>query len=142
VCAHFIQLLLRNVWGRGIIYFIAGAMQIYIRSLLDLVVGLYVCFVGIMYVLVGCRTAQKVTEARKSACTPEQLQEKFAMADVDGKGALTMDQFRRLTSSLGLDLNKRETEAAFIQIDYNHAGRLTYEAVQTWWSQGAAESVG
>lgn len=130
---------LSYIWGRGMIYFVAGTIQIALRDILDIAIGLFVCFVGITYILVGRRTAKKLAEARRSTCTPEKLQEFFAVADVDGKGSLTLDQFRQLISSLGLDLNRRETEAAFMQIDYSHTGRLTYESVQMWWMQDATE---
>ena len=132
-------LFLKYVWGRGVVYFIAGTIQISLRNAVEVIVGAFVCFVGVTYIVVGRRTARKLGEIRRGACSPEDLQEKFAQADLDGKGALTLDQFRQLTKSLGLDLNRRETEAAFMQIDYSHTGRLSYESVHTWWTQEATE---
>ena len=119
----------------------AGSLQVSQRELLDLIVGGYVCFVGVLYVFVGRRAAKKLAAARRTACTAEQLQETFAKADLDGKGALTVHQFGEMTKLLGLDLNKREVEAAFIQLDYSQTGRLTYESIQMWWSEGADDEV-
>lgn len=132
-------LFLKYVWGRGIIYFVAGSLQLSKRSLVDFVVGAFVCFVGIMYIVVGRQAAKKLANACRSSIKPEQLQMAFAEADKDGTGSLTMDQFQQLTTSLGLDLNKKEVEAAFLQIDYSLTGRLTYESVQMWWNEGATE---
>jgi len=132
-------LFLKYLWGRGLVYFVAGTIQISLRNAVEVIVGAFVCFVGLTYIVVGRATARKLAETRRSTCTPEQLQEMFAQSDLDGKGSLTLDQFRRLTTSLGLDLNRRETEAAFMQIDHSHTGRLTYESVQMWWTEDATE---
>mmetsp|Transcript_19525 Transcript_19525/g.35436 ORF Transcript_19525/g.35436 Transcript_19525/m.35436 type:complete len:105 (+) Transcript_19525:822-1136(+) len=92
-----------------------------------------------MYIAIGCRAVRKLGALRRSTCTPEQLQENFARADLDGEGSLTLNQFRVLTSSSGLDLNRRESEAAFMQIDRSQTGRLTYESIQMWWTMDASE---
>mmetsp|Transcript_9908 Transcript_9908/g.14015 ORF Transcript_9908/g.14015 Transcript_9908/m.14015 type:complete len:90 (+) Transcript_9908:107-376(+) len=81
-----------------------------------------------------------MAEARRSTVTSEQMQEKFAIADVDGKGALTNDQFASLTKQLGLDLTRRETESAFIQLDCDRSGRVSYETVMYWWNNEASET--
>jgi hypothetical protein len=131
-------LFLKYVWGRGIVYFVAGTLQVSKRSLVDFAIGAYVCFVGIMYILVGRQAANKLANVCRSSIKPEQLQIAFAEADKDGQGSLTLDQFNELTISLDLDLSKREVEAAFLQINYSHTGRLTYESFQMWWNEGAA----
>jgi len=131
---------LRQVWGRGFLYVIAGTILISLKNIVDLVLGAIVCFVGVMYIWIGRRTSQKLAATRQTAITSEQLQEKFAMADVDGKGSLTLVQFRQLTASLGLELNKQESEVAFLQMDYSNEGRLTYESVHMWWTEGAPEA--
>jgi hypothetical protein len=115
-------LFLKYVWGRGIVYFVAGTLQVSKRSLVDFAIGAYVCFVGIMYILVGHQAANKLANVCRSSIKPEQLQIAFAEADKDGQGSLTLDQFNELTISLDLDLSKREVEAAFLQIDYSHTG--------------------
>ena len=106
------------------------------NTFVEILLGLGVCCVGILYIYVGRRTSQKLVETRGSNITNEQIQEQFAMADVDGVGKLTMPQFKQLTEGLGLNLNKRETEVAFLQIDSSRSGRLTYESVHSWWNQG------
>lgn len=47
---------------------------------------------------------------------------------------MNLEQFRRLTTYLGLDMTRRETEAAFSHI--NTTGeRLSYEDFYAWWNQ-------
>jgi len=132
---------LSYLWGRGIVYFVAGSLEVSQREFLDLIVGCYVCFVGVLYIFVGRRAAKKLAAARRTACTAEELQENFAKADLDGKGALTVHQFGEMTRNLGLDLNRREVEAAFLQLDHSRTGRLTYESIHMWWSKGADDEV-
>lgn len=127
-------LFLKYIWGRGIVYFIAGSIQISLRDLVDVVVGLCVCAVGIMYIFIGRRASKKLEALRKSGdCTPAQMQEQFAIADTDGQGSLTQAQFKVMSDCLGMGLNPRETEAAFLYLDRSHTGRLTYESIQMWW---------
>ena len=135
-------LFVKYVWGRGVLYFIAGTLTIALDHLVSLIVGTYVCLVGILFILVGRSTAKKLAtakkHARRSAVTPDQLQEKFAIADLDGKGALSKEQFGRLiTEDLGLDLTRREVESAFLQLDCESRGRVSYESVLKWWKDDA-----
>jgi len=132
---------LSYLWGRGIVYFVAGTLEVSQREFLDLIVGGYVCFVGILFIFVGRRASKKLASVRRTACTAEQLQENFAKSDIDGKGSLTVTQFGELTTALGLDLNRREVEAAFMELDHSNTGRLTYESIQMWWSEGADDEV-
>ena len=66
----------------------------------------------------------------------EILQEQFALADIDGRGQLTLNQFRMFSDTLGLGLSKRESEATFMKIDKDRSGRISFEEVQKWWAKG------
>eukprot|EP00978_Attheya_sp_CCMP212_P034909 scaffold149227_cov53-Attheya_sp.AAC.1 len=74
---------------------------------------------------------------RRSAITPHQLQERFAVCDVESKGSLSIEQFQTLTNDLGMELTRNEVETAFLQLDFESQGRLRYEAVQKWWDEEA-----
>ena len=132
---------LRSLSGRGFLFVGTGIIEIYQRGMFDILIGCFVVYVGLSYLWMGRRANQKLDTARKTAMSQsfglEQLQEQFAMADMDGKGALTLSQFRQLANNLGMGLNKQESEAAFLQIDKSHTnGRLSYESLQMWWTQG------
>jgi hypothetical protein len=128
---------LRYVWGRGLIYFIAGTLLISLGDLVDIIVGLYVSFVGLIFLLVGYSAEKKLSELRRTAVSTSDLQEKFALADADGKGALNLDQFKVLINSLGFDLTKREAESTFVQFGVD---RVTYEQLMQWWDNEAIAS--
>jgi len=133
-------LFVKYVWGRGMLYFVAGTLTIALGHLVAIIVGGYVCCVGLLFVIVGRSSARKLANAKRSSVTPEQLQEKFAIADVDGKGALSTEQFGKLiTEDLGLDMTRREMESAFLQLDCESRGRVSYESVLRWWNDAGAE---
>jgi len=133
-------LFLKYVWGRGIIYFFFGTIMISLRDWLDVVTGLYVCAVGVIFTLVGRSAAAKLSDARRKSVPVAALQEQFAIADVDGKGSLTVDQFRVLIENLGMDLTRREVESAFSQIDDGANNRVQYETFVRWWTNEATET--
>jgi Ca2+-binding EF-hand superfamily protein len=89
--------------------------------------------VGILYIYVGKRTANKLSDLRKSLISEEELRQKFQECDQDQSGTITKRQFKTLTDHMGLDLNRRELEAAWMFLDKEDVGEITYEEFQAWW---------
>jgi hypothetical protein len=102
---------------------------------LDFIVGVFMCFVGILYILVGRSTANKLANLKKSRFSESTLRAEFREADVDAKGTLTMAQFKALVFALGLDLNRREVEAAFLEVDSGSSGVITIDQFLVWWNE-------
>lgn len=132
-------LFLKFLWGRGSLYFIVGTLQLYHMDLWNLIAGGYMCALGVLMVFVGQRTAYKLKKIRKTLFSPEELQTKFAQSDLDGDGGLNVQQFRNLTMSLGLDMTRRETEAAFNYIKKTKTEKLSYEEFVAWWNNTEME---
>jgi len=84
--------------------------------------------------IVGRSTSKKLEALKKGKYSDSTLRAEFREADVDAKGALTMAQFKNLIHSLGLDLNRREVEAAFLQLDPDSNGLVTVDQFLAWWS--------
>lgn len=126
-------LFLNFVWGRGILFFVSGTLQLTQSGIPDLIVGGYMCLIGIVYIFVGIQTSKKLQTLRSQLFTPTQLRDKFNSADSDNTGTLTMGQFKVLTDNMGLDLNRRETEAVFMCMDKDNNDVLTFEEFQDWW---------
>lgn len=78
-------------------------------------------------------TASKLSDLRKSLLSEQELRRKFQDADVDQSGTITIGQFKNLTVNMGLDLNRREVEAAWMYLDKDDVGEITYEEFQSWW---------
>jgi uncharacterized membrane protein YuzA (DUF378 family) len=130
-------LFLKFLWGRGALYFVIGTIQLYQFDLLNLIAGGYMCVVGVVYILVGKRTAAKLRTLRKYMYSEQTMREQFNEADVERDG-LDVAQFRTLCFNLGLDLTQRECEAAFGRIkSKSNSQRLKYEDFQAWWNEAA-----
>jgi COPI associated protein len=129
-------LFLKYVWGRGILYLLAGSLHLITQgstSVMDYIVGAMVVLVGIVYIVVGRIAARKLKSLRNSLHSDAQLKNKFTHADTTKKG-LTLDQFKLLTDQLGLDVNHREAEIIFLHLDKSADGLLTYSEFQGWWT--------
>ena len=130
-------LFLKFLWGRGALYFVIGTIQLYQFGLLNVISGVYMCVVGVVFFLVGKRTAAKLRKLRQYMYTEQTMREQFREADVENDG-LDVGQFRTLCFNLGLDLTQRECEAAFGRIkSKSNSKRLKYEDFQAWWNEEA-----
>jgi Ca2+-binding EF-hand superfamily protein len=89
--------------------------------------------VGVVYIYVGWRTANKLSDLKKSLISEKELRSRFQECDLEQSGTITKGQFKNLTNHMGLDLNRRELEAAWMYLDKQDAGEITYEEFQTWW---------
>jgi hypothetical protein len=136
---HKYALFLKFLWGRGVLYFVVGTLQLYQIDLLNLISGGYMCFVGVLYILVGRRTANKLKTLKKYIYSEDTLRTKYQEANIEGDG-LNLSQFRGLCFNLGLDVTRRETEAAFDYISTKSNGdKLSYEDFQAWWNESDAD---
>ena len=127
-------LFLKFIWGRGVLYLITGNLQMAQGGILNLIVGLYVMFVGILYIFVGRSAAKKLSDMKHSIFSEAALQAKFKNADKDKSGAISMEEFHELVKGLDLDMTKREIEGIFFHLDTNDDGKLTYEEFSSWWN--------
>ncbi len=126
-------LILRYVWGRGALYFVAGTLQLSQMGLFDLIGGAFMTFVGVVYIFVG-RKAQSKLQALKNSAIPEAtLKARFQQATSSNTDKLDMTSFRTLALTLGLNLNRREVETAFLIIDKDDDGFIAYTEFETWW---------
>mmetsp|Transcript_52648 Transcript_52648/g.157715 ORF Transcript_52648/g.157715 Transcript_52648/m.157715 type:complete len:270 (-) Transcript_52648:260-1069(-) len=128
-------LFLDFVWGRGILYFVAGSLQFVQLTLLDAPVGLFTMFVGMSYYINGRNTSNKLSELRKSLFSVEELRRRFDEVDVTGKGEIDFAHFKVFVERLGLVLSQNELEAAFDNVDLDHGGTIEFEEFLLWWQQ-------
>lgn len=127
-------LFLKFIWGRGVLYLITGNLQLAQGSIFDLIVGLYVMFVGILYIFLGRSAAKKLSDMKHSIFSEASLKSKFKKADKDKSGFVTNEEFHQLIKGLDLDMTKREMEGIFFHLDSNEDGKLSYEEFAAWWN--------
>jgi Ca2+-binding EF-hand superfamily protein len=89
--------------------------------------------VGILYIIVGRASSKKLDNLKKSKISESSLKAEFRKASVQTKGALTMPEFKNLIRTLGLDLNRREAEAAYLQLDSRPDGVVGIDQFLAWW---------
>lgn len=129
---------LQGVYGRGLLYFVAGSLHLEQSSIIRSVIGGVVMLVGIAYIFLGYQASSKMKTKTVDA---EELQTKFqAAASTNGK--LTVDEFFSLTESLELNMGRHESEVAFSVIDSDHDGLLTFEEFTTWWNDKQRDIIG
>jgi len=130
---HKYAMFSKFVWGRGVLYFVAGSLQLTQSHLTEKFVGCFVMVVGVLYVYVGQQTAAKLNKLRESLAE-QTIRSKFQEADQDKDGTLSMSDFTVLTEALGLELSRREREVAFLCMDKNDTGKVPYSDFKAWWA--------
>ena len=126
-------LFLEFIWGRGCLYFVIGSLKMAQNGPIDLLVGGFMCGVGITYIVSGRRTATRLSKLRKTLYSESQLRDRFRAADVQNRGTIDSDQFRSLLQQIGVVLTITEAESAFFQIEKRGAERISFEQFKHWW---------
>lgn len=126
-------MILRYVWGRGALYFVAGTLQLSQLGLFDLIGGGFMTFVGVVYIVVGTKARAKLRELKDSTIPESTLKARFHQATSKNTDKLDMPSFKTLVLTLGLHLNRRETETAFLIVDQDDDGLISYSEFQAWW---------
>lgn len=129
VNARFLQF----VWGRGILYIVGGSLQLAQGNVPDYLVGGFVMFVGGLYVFVGHKTAASLRNLKGSLVSEQTLRTQFHECDVENSGTLSMAEFKTMVESMGTTLSTREAEAAFMHLNRQDNGELSYEDFAYWW---------
>lgn len=136
---HKYALFLKYVWGRGVLYAVAGSLQTAQGTRGDVIVGCMVMVVGLLYVYAGYTAAQKFLALGESNAVSEaELQAKFAEIGVT---ELNCDQFWDLVVELGLDLKRPEVETAFLHMDKNKSDTVSYDEIKTWFKAGSGTAL-
>jgi len=125
---------LQFVWGRGLLYIFAGSLQMSEMNFVNMVSGGYMCFVGVISLLVGRSSSNKLAKLRKSIADEAVLQQKFKKHDKDMDNVLNLLEFQGFISDLGLMMDHNELVAAFSNIDHHDTGKISLEEFKTWWS--------
>jgi len=131
-------LFLRFVWGRGLFYVLVGSLELSQRHTMNIIVGCYVCLLGVAFAIIGRSASQKLAEARRSTFTMQDFRGKFDESDEEMKGSLDMNQFSSFIKLLGMDMNRREVETTFLQLEED--ARIAFEVILEWWNTEATEN--
>lgn len=123
----------RFLWGRGLLYIIAGGLSCALMLPPSMIAGLFMALVGVNAVILGGYAARMFYKLRDSLKDDDYLANAFKSYDYDGDGYITLPEFVNLLSKLGMDIDDRVGIKAFHAADENHEYKVSWEAFQTWW---------
>lgn len=143
--AHLRNVLTRNfnifryVWGRSILYIVAGVLNVAQLWLITICSGAFMIFVGLIGLAVGIHASRKFAALRSSLADESFLLLAFSNFDGDGDGYLEPHEFANLLSDLGMELDDRYTLKAFNVIDSDNDRRISFDEFNHWWASGYIE---
>ena len=131
--------ILRFVWGRGILYIIAGTVNAAQTWMITMISGAFMIILGILAIFVGVHASRKFAALRNSLADESFLQLLFSYYDSDNDGYVEAYQFTNLLAYLGMELDDRYALKAFNAIDRNGDRRISFEEFNNWWTSGYIE---
>jgi Ca2+-binding EF-hand superfamily protein len=63
-----------------------------------------------------------------------ELQEAFALADLDGDGQLSLDELKTLLNGIGADMSDAEVRTGFAEIDSDGDQSIDCAEFIAWWT--------
>lgn len=114
--------------GRGILYMLIGGIITAAKPWTNLVVGLYVVFIGVVSVYFGWKANQSLDKFQNVEGNEASIRADFLKYDDDGDNALTFEQFITFLASKGVTLTHNEAEAAAARFDQNFDRRVDLES--------------
>ena len=70
---------------------------------------------------------------KKQADRIDEIEEKFASADEDGDGQISLTEFRGLMLDLDRHMHDSSVTTTFLAIDSNGDGRIGFAEFRAWW---------
>ena len=143
--AHLRNIMTRNfnifrfLWGRGLLYVMAGILCVAQMWPICIYAGAYMILVGVVAIIVGVHASRKFAALRNSLADESFLLLVFSNYDTDGDGCINPSEFAVLLSDLGMELDDRYTLKAFHVIDTDDDRRISFEEFSHWWSSGYIE---
>lgn len=128
--------ILRFVWGRGLLYIVAGVLNIAQTWLMTMISGAVMVAIGALSILIGIHCSRKFSVLRNALTDDSFLLLLFTYYDANSDGYLEAHQFARLLSALGMELDDRYTLKAFNVIDSRGKRKITFDDFSNWWHGG------
>jgi hypothetical protein len=125
----------RLVWGRGVLYMIAGLLNFAQNHFVCFYSGGFMLLLGMLAFVMGSRSSRNLATLRSSLCDENFLWLEFLKNDRDCDGHLSPREFAQFISDLGLEWDDLYTLKAFTTIDTDRDQKVTFREFVRWWSQ-------
>jgi EF-hand domain pair/COPI associated protein len=133
---------LEFTWGRGLLYFFVGTLQVANWNMLDWAVGGFMIFVGLTAMGAGINAARQLRLLRFAMKDENALKETWNKHDADGSGSLDVKELTKFVQEAGVDMSRNEIAATYMKLDKNFDEKLTYEEFYYWWQSTAEQGSG
>jgi hypothetical protein len=124
---------LEYTWGRGMLYFFCGSLQVANVNMLDWCVGGWMILVGGTAIGVGISTQRQLRLLKFSVKSEEDLKAKWQEYDVSGDNKLDMKELAAFVRGAGIDMTRNEIAATFMALDRNFDDKIAFEEFYMWW---------
>ena len=125
---------LKYLWGRGVFYIVSGILQSSEMSPANILSGLFLVGVGVLFVIIGWSTKRRLSKFKKCLKDPKCLKKYFRKYDRDGDNVLDKDEFGALIVGLTAEeMDEDELEGAFAVMDTQGKGYVTLDELIAWW---------
>jgi hypothetical protein len=131
--------LLRYVWGRGLLYIVAGILNCAQLWVITIASGAFMIILGVLALTIGIHTSRKFAALRSSLADESYLHLVFSRYDADGDGYIAPNEFASLLYELGMELDDRYTLKAFNVIDTDSDRKISFDEFNYWWACGYIE---
>jgi hypothetical protein len=128
----------RYVWGRALLYMVAGTLNVAQLWLITICSGSFMIALGFVALFVGIHASRKFAALRSSLADESFLLLVFSNF-ADQSGYIGPDEFALLLTDLGMELDDRYTLKAFNVIDLDNDRRISFEEFNHWWASGYIE---
>jgi len=132
---------LKLVWGRGLLYGVAGMLSIALENYYSYVSGGLMVVLGITAFFIGSRASKQLRTLRRAMSDEEYLMELFMRYDSNNDGMLNRTDFAQFILDLGLEFDDLYTLKAFSTIDLDNDQRVEFRDFVRWWSQIRLEEI-
>jgi hypothetical protein len=131
---------LDRTFGRGLMYAFAGSLLFVQPSVLNVVVGLYMVFVGFIAFRVAKRATERLNEIHTGVQTEDELRAKFDEHKTT-EGTLRKPEFAAFCVDLGVLVTYQELVDCFTTMDKNDDEEVTFEEISGWWSSWGSHNL-
>lgn len=124
---------LRFSWGRGLLYFFSGSLQLSLFTKYNIIAGSIMISLGLISFYLGHRSTKKMDKLFKKINNKDNIERKFAMYDSNNDGYLDPKEFSRFCRGMGIFLSRDDLVNIFSSLDTDYDRFLSKRDIQRWW---------
>jgi len=122
--------ILNSTRGRGIFYVMVGLLQFVLFTSFNIVCGLYMVTVGVLFILCWSRSRSKISKLSREILKKDSVKAKFYLHDKDRDGYLNVEEFREFVKDTDIEFSINDFEAIFTEFDSNIDKKISLQDIE------------